>query len=278
MTPALTESATSATPAPASAALLPSPAALRFGVWQLEIAAWSGLGLVVRGLRGEVAAPADYVNDVLLTPQWREAFFALVDRVGLVVCKGVGGDDAHHRDVRGRSSRGRLSPGEYFHHDGCAGPVKPRVVEIRCPIQEVQRHTATAIAPFPAVVRALLQELPDALRNPELRAAAAAATQAPAGGADWDAVQGAINRALRRCLSAEDQRAFLRRVDMVVGAYREPWEMGESRFIANANSGATMQHRRAYLEVHSGGRANGKLVKRWPAEADDAIDADVCAM
>jgi hypothetical protein len=45
--------------------------------------------------------------------------------------------------------------------------------------------------------------------------------------------------------------------------YREPWTMGERRFIANANPGATMQHRRAYLEVP--GRPNGRLVKRWPA-------------
>ena len=40
--------------------------------------------------------------------------------------------------------------------------------------------------------------------------------------------------------------------------------MGESRYIANANDGHTMQHRRAYMEVHAGGRPNGKLVKRWP--------------
>ena len=42
--------------------------------------------------------------------------------------------------------------------------------------------------------------------------------------------------------------------------------MGESRIIANANAGVTMQHRRAYQTPHSGGVANGHLVKRWPNE------------
>jgi hypothetical protein len=42
--------------------------------------------------------------------------------------------------------------------------------------------------------------------------------------------------------------------------------LGESRFIANANSGVTMQHRRAYQAPHTGGVANGHLVKRWPNE------------
>ena len=95
---------------------------------------------------------------------------------------------------------------------------------------------------------------------------------------DWDAIQGTVNRAVRRALSAEDQRAYLRQVDVRVGAYREPWEMGESRFIANANPGHTMQHRRAYLEVHAGKRPNGSLVKRWPAEAGDALYVEACEL
>jgi hypothetical protein len=246
----------------------------RFGTWQLRLASWSGLGIVVEGLDGEHTPPADYVNEILLTPEHREQFFSLIDRVGLVVCKAVGGDDALHRDVRGRSSRGRLSQGEFFHHDGCSGPVQPRVVEIRCPYQEVARHTFTAIAPFPEVIEAMLLELPAHLRIGELAAARAAILADEPLACEWDDVQGAINRVIRKSLPAEEQRAYLRQVDAHVGAYREPWEMGESRFIANANPGHTMQHRRAYVEA-PGNRPNGKLVKRWPAEAE-LSDPETC--
>ena len=55
-------------------------------------------------------------------------------------------------------------------------------------------------------------------------------------------------------------------MDAAANAYFEPWALGESRFIANANSGATLQHRRAYQAPHTGGIANGHLVKRWPHE------------
>lgn len=244
----------------------------RFGAWQLRIAAWSGLGLVVDGLEGD--APADYVDEILLTPAHREQFFALVDRVGLVVCRQVGGDDARHRDVRGRSSRGRLSQGEYYHHDGCSGPVQPRIVEIRCPYQQVERHTLTAIAPFPEVIEAMVLELPAHLRVGDLALAHAAILADEPLASDWDDVQGTINRVIRRSLPAEEQRAYFREVDTHVGAYREPWSMGESRFIANANAGHTMQHRRAYLEA-PGNRPNGKLVKRWPAETG-LVDPEVC--
>ena len=247
------------------------PEALLLGPWRARLAQRSGLGVVIEGLVNQdpgVLAPADYTNEVLLSDAHREAFLALIDRAGLVVCKQVGGDDAAHRDVRGRSSRGKLSQGEYYHHDGCSGPTKPRVVEIRCPYQTVERHTATAVAPFPEVLHAQLLALPASLRaDPEI--AAAHATLVAEGAlpeAVWDLVQGAVNRAVRRELSAEGARAYLRDVDLAAGAYREPWSMGESRFIANANPGKTMQHRRAYLEAHTGGRPNGKLVKRWPAE------------
>ncbi len=252
---------------------------MQLGSWRLRLANRErpGLGLVVAGLDGDTAPPADYVNAVLLAPEHREAFFALVDQHGLVVCKGVGGDDALHRDVRGRSSRGRLSQGEYFHHDGCAGPIKPRIVEIRCPYQEVERHTFTAIAPFPDVVIAMLVELPEVLRIGELAALhAEIVVREVRTGIDWDLVQGTINRAVRRALPAEPQRAYLRQVDLRIGAYREPWEMGESRFIANRNPGRTMQHRRAYLEVHSGKRPNGHLVKRWPADIE--LSEDSCEL
>jgi len=94
---------------------------LDFGPWRLRAGAPIHLGVVIDGLVGERAAPADYVNDVLLAPEHRETFFALIDRAGLVVCRAVGGDDALHRDVRGRSSRGRLS------HDSEGGSRTARV-------------------------------------------------------------------------------------------------------------------------------------------------------
>jgi hypothetical protein len=253
-------------------------AALGFGAWRLQLAPWAGLGIVVASVEGDARSASNYVDELLLTEPHRERFFALVDRVGLVVCKGVAGDAAQHREVRGRSSRGRLSPGELFHHDGCAGPVKPRVVEIRCPYQRIERHTCTAIAPFPEVVQAMLLELPEPLCTGELARWRTSLVQPATGGAavDWEGVQGMIDRAVRRALPSEDQRAYLRKVDVRVGAYRERWEMGESRFIANSNGVRTMQHRRAYLEVHTGNRPNGRLVKRWPAEAGDALDREAC--
>ena len=244
--------------------------ALHIGAWRLLLGEWSGLGVVIEGLVNAapgVATPADYANEVLLADAHREAFLALIDRAGLVVCKQVGGDDAAHRDVRGRSSRGKLSQGEYYHHDGCSGPTKPRVVEIRCPYQTVGRSVATAVAPFPETLYAMLRELPAELRDADLDAwYATLETDGVLPADQWDLVQGAINRTVRRELDAESARAFFRSVDLRAGAYREPWTMGESCFIANANPDRTLQHRRAYLEVHSGGRPNGKLVKRWPAE------------
>jgi hypothetical protein len=244
-----------------------------FGPWRLRRVTWTGLGIVVDGLvhaDGVTAAPAADVDRVLLTDAHREAFFALIDAAGLVVCRQVGGDDANHAPVRGRSSRGRLSPSELYHHDGCSGPTKPPVVEIRCPYQPLPRAIATAIAPFHPTVHAMLHEL-----SPELRTADAevvgwhAALTADGGLADddYDRAQGAVNRIVRTAMDAEATRAYFRAVDARAGAYREPWQLGESRFIANANANAdparTMQHRRAYLEAP--GRPNGHLVKRWPA-------------
>jgi hypothetical protein len=74
-------------------------------------------------------------------------------------------------------------------------------------------------------------------------------------------------------------------VDAKANAYFEPWALGESRFIANANSGITMQHRRAYQAPHTGGVANGHLVKRWTNEelllpgqvVDQALIAALCS-
>lgn len=242
---------------------------IRFGTWEPRLAAWPGLGIVIEG------DGTDYVNEILLAPEHREQFFTLVDRVGLVVCKSVGGDDSLHREVRGRSSRGRLSQGEFFHHDGCTGPVKPRIVEIRCPYQEIERHTFTAIAPFPEVIESMLIELPGHLRTGEFATARDAILADEPLPAEWDDLQGAITRIIRKSLPAEAQRAYLRRVDDHVGAYRERWEMGESRFIANSNDGHTMQHRRAYVDPHEGNRPNGSLLKRWPAET---LDPDSCEL
>ena len=235
----------------------------------------------------EAQAPTDYLHDKLLLPEWREAFYKLVDATGLVVCLNVHTQHPTYRDVRGRSSKGRLSQGEYYHHDGCTGPVKPRFVEIRCPIQPQTRGVATAVAPHHDVVKAMVQVLPA-----ELAATSALATQdmSPEAldqmeDAALDHLQGLITRTVRKKLNAEGARSYFRQVDAAAHAYFEPWALGESRFIANANSGVTMQHRRAYQSPHTGGVAHGHLVKRWPNEelllpgqvVDPALMAALCS-
>jgi len=225
--------------------------------------------LVIEGEVGqEATAPGDYLHDKLLVPEWREAFYQLVDATGLVVCLNVHTQHHTYRDVRGRSSKGRLSQGEYYHHDGCSGPVRPRFVEIRCPIQPQTRGVATAVAPHHDVVKAMVQVLPA-----ELAATSALAAQDMCpqllnhmDEAALDILQGLITRTVRKKLNAEGARAYFRQVDAAANAYFEPWALGESRFIANANSGLTLQHRRAYQAPHTGGVANGHLVKRWPHE------------
>ena len=244
--------------------------------------------LVIEGEVGtEASAPSDYLHDKLLLPEWREAFYQLVDATGLVVCLNSHTQHPTYRDVRGRSSKGRLSQGEYYHHDGCTGPVKPRFVEIRCPIQPQTRGIATAVAPHRDVVNAMVQVLPTEL----------AATPALAGldmnlatiglmdDAALDHLQGLITRTVRKKLNAEGARSYFRQVDAAANAYFEPWDLGESRFIANANSGVTMQHRRAYQAPHTGGVAHGHLVKRWTNEelllpgqvVDQALIAALCS-
>ncbi len=235
----------------------------------------------------EATPPSDYLHDKLLLPEWREAFYQLVDATGLVVCLNVHTQHPSYRDVRGRSSKGRLSQGEYYHHDGCTGPVKPRFVEIRCPIQPQTRGVATAVAPHHDVVKAMVQVLPA-----ELAATSALATQDMSPEAleqmDYaalDHLQGLITRTVRKKLNAEGARSYFRQVDAAANAYFEPWALGESRFIANANSGITMQHRRAYQAPHTGGVANGHLIKRWPNEelplpgqvVDQALIAALCS-
>ncbi len=239
----------------------------------------------------EAQAPTDYLHDKLLLPEWREAFYKLVDATGLVVCLNVHTQHPTYRDVRGRSSKGRLSQGEYYHHDGCTGPVKPRFVEIRCPIQPQTRGVATAVAPHRDVVKAMVQVLATELPA-ELAKIAALATQdmspealSQMDYAALDHLQGLITRTVRKKLNAEGARSYFRQVDAAANAYFEPWALGESRFIANANSRLTMQHRRAYQAPHTGGVANGHLVKRWTNEelllpgqvADLALIAALCS-
>jgi hypothetical protein len=244
---------------------------MRLGDLQLRAVPLTPFGLEVHGLDG-VQEP-DYLG-VLLGEKTRAAFFDLVAAQGLVSCidlvEPAVDPPAPYRDVRGRSSRGRLSPGEFFHHDGCSGPTNPRVVEIRCPRQDFPRQVATAVAPFSATVNAQLAQWVELIERgvgePDSALSEHAGTIVPH--ADLNFVQGRINRWLRRTLGAEDARAYFRRVDEAAGAVFQPWRRGESRFIANENARgdqiATWQHRRAYREVHHGGRAEGRLIKRWP--------------
>ena len=244
--------------------------------------------LVIEGEVGtEAAAPTDYLHDKLLAPEWREAFYKLVDATGLVVCLNSHTQHPTYRDVRGRSSKGRLSQGEYYHHDGCTGPVKPRFVEIRCPIQPQTRGVATAVAPHRDVVKAMVQVLPAELASAPALAGLDMSLEAlnQMDYAALDNLQGLITRTVRKKLNAEGARSYFRQVDAAANAYFEPWALGESRFIANANSGITMQHRRAYQAPHTGGVANGHLVKRWTNEelllpgqvADPALIAALCS-
>lgn len=228
-----------------------------------------------------VAQPADYLHEVLLAPAWRAAFFDLVDATGLVCCLRVQTEHPTYRDVRGRSSRGRLSPGEYFHHDGCSGPTKPRIVEIRCPYQDHARGVATAVAPFRAVVPAMLQALPAELAQSAAMVECAQRLTAAADDEELEDIQGVITRLVRR-MPAEAARAYFREVDRRADAWFSPWQEGESRLMVNAGSGLTLQHRRAYQEVHRGGVATGRLVKRWPHEelvdGVGAVDPAVLAL
>jgi hypothetical protein len=245
---------------------------LELGRWRVKARRAGAFGLVLDGLVGDGAPDhdQDWLHAILREPSDREAMFSLVDREGLVVCLDVRTTHPSYRDVRGRSSRGRLSQGEYYHHDGCSSPTRPRIVEIRYPHQETPRHTRTAVAPFPDSVIAMLEVLPTRLAaHPEAARARARIAEGSLAPDDWDLVQGVLTRLVRRELDSTDARAYFDVVDVGVGAYREPWRAGESRLIANANPLRTMQHRRAYLQAPDG-RPNGHLVKRWPAEELDA--------
>jgi hypothetical protein len=254
----------------------PASEVLHFANCQWQVRRPKPFVLVIQGevsvSHDQAAAPSDYLHDKLLLPEWREAFYQLVDATGLVVCLNVHTTHPTYRDVRGRSSKGRLSQGEYYHHDGCTGPVKPRFVEIRCPIQPQTRGVATAVAPHHDVVKAMVQVLAAELPAELAKIAALAKqdiTPEALGQMDNDSLdhlQGLITRTVRKKLNAEGARSYFRQVDAAANAYFEPWALGESRLIANANCQQTMQHRRAYQAPHTGGVANGHLVKRWTNE------------
>jgi hypothetical protein len=117
--------------------------------------------------------------------------------------------------------------GEYYHHDGCSGPTKPRVVEIRFPHQAVPRQVATAVAPFRQVLHAMLElssgQLGSDAELERWRDHLRREGELPS--EKHDAIQGRITRALRRELDAESARAFYREVDDAALAYRAPWQI-----------------------------------------------------
>ena len=271
-----------------TAHLAPSHSVMNFAQRQWRVRRPKPFVLVIEGEVGqESQAPSDYLHEQLLLPEWREAFYQLVDATGLVVCLNVHTTHPSYRDVRGRSSKGRLSQGEYYHHDGCTGPVKPRFVEIRCPIQPQTRGVATAVAPHRDVVKAMVQVLPANLAAAPALAGLDMSPEAidQMDDAALDQLQGLITRTVRKKLNAEGARSYFRQVDAAANAYFEPWALGESRFIANANSRLTLQHRHAYQAPHTGGVANGHLVKRWTNEelllpgqvVDQALIAALCS-
>jgi hypothetical protein len=219
-----------------------------------------------------VPESCDYLHDILLAPSNRDSFIDLIESERLVVCKNVRSEAPSYRKVRGKSSAVKLSQAEYYHHDGCSSPTKPRVVEIRCPHQAVDRNIATAIAPFPAVLRAMLMALPEtSLNDDEVRADRDAfvgpVAQYPCP-TTWEKIQGKVTRLVRREMDAEACRAYFRSVDRLAEAYVLPWTMGESRLMLNTHNDLTrtMQHRRAYQKPRQSSDQNGSLVKRWTAE------------
>ena len=238
---------------------------IQFGNHQFDVARPHPFGIVIEG-------SGDYLHEVLLSQAHKESFLKVIEREGLVVCKSVDTKDPTYRRVRGKSSGGKLSQAEYFHHDGCSCPVKPRVVEIRLPHQPIQRDVATAIAPFGNVMEAMLKCLPEHLKSESDIAEAAEqfsgdlSVRPPT--VRWDKIQGRVTRLVRREMDAESCRSFFRDVDAAAGAYVVPWEMGESRLMLNNHEdlSQTMQHRRSYQKIREQNEQNGSLVKRWTAE------------
>ncbi|BAM03357.1 hypothetical protein [Phycisphaera mikurensis] len=212
----------------------------------------------------------DYLHAVLLAEDRREAFFGLIEAEGLVVCRGIRREHPTYRPVAGKSTPGRLSQAEYYHHDGCSGPEKPRFDEIRLPWGSRPRRATTAVARFGDVVRAQLVALPERMVDDEVagwrHAFAEHATRPPA--EQWDTIQGRVTRRVRKELDAQRARAWFAEVDRLADAYLLPWEPGESRLMLNGHADLTrtMQHRRAEPAVREAGSATASLVKRWTAE------------
>ena len=238
---------------------------LSFGDHHFAVSRPHRFGVVIQG-------SGDYLHEVLLSSNHKASFLKLIEREKLVVCKNVDTVDPTYRRVRGKSSGGKLSQAEYYHHDGCSCPVKPAVVEIRLPHQPIKRDVATAIAPFGDVIQAMLDCLPEHLRkDPEIAAAidsfSGDVSDRPSSD-QWDKIQGRVTRLVRREMDAESCRSYFRAVDAAAGAYVVPWEMGESRLMLNNHSDLTqtMQHRRSYQKIRETNEQNGSLVKRWTAE------------
>jgi hypothetical protein len=247
-----------------------SSARFEFAGYSFAVSRPHSFGLVFEGPPEN--ASADYLHDILLAAVNREAFLALIAAEGLIVCKQVQTNQTSYRKVRGKSSATKLSQAEYYHHDGCSTPTKPRVVEIRLPYQQIGRTVATAIARFPDVMRAMLTALPERLQQDreiaDFRTAFLDSAHTLPPSETWDRIQGRITRFVRHELDAENCRAWFREVDRFAKAYMLPWEMGESRLMANATDDLanTMQHRRAYQQPRVALEQNGSLVKRWTAE------------
>ena len=230
-------------------------------------------GLVIEGVvdaEPGTELAEDYLHAVLLAEANRDAFFGLIEDEGLVVCRNVRREHATYRPVAGKSSPGRLSQAEYYHHDGCSGPAKPRFDEIRLPWGAQARRATTAVARFGDVVTAQLAALPESMVDAQVQgwrdAFASPETCPPV--AEWDTIQGRVTRRVRKELDAAGARAWFAEVDQRAGAYLLPWQPGESRLMVNdhADRTRTMQHRRAEPAVRAAGSATASLVKRWTAE------------
>ena len=253
---------------------------LKFGGREYSCSRPHRFGLVFHGLVNandhQTDSAPDYLHAHLLAEPNRDAFLQLVEDERLVVCKNVVSNDPTYRRVRGKSSSQKLSQAEYYHHDGCSCPTKPRLVEIRLPEQVIGREIATAIAPFANVIAAMLTALPahfkternlDESIQQALIDFAKPKSEWPSA-ESWDRIQGKVTRLIRKEFDAEACRAFFREVDSLADAYVLPWEMGESRLMLNnhADLSITMQHRRAMQRAKSENEQNGSLVKRWTAE------------
>lgn len=249
-----------------------APNELKFGIggFQFPISRPHPFGIVFEG--APAGSSDDYLHEVLLNSENRSAFLTLIENEGLVVCKNVRTSTTSYRKVRGKSSYGRLSQAEYYHHDGCSCPQKPRVVEIRFPYQDIERNVSTAVARLPDILRAMFLALPRNLKSSldiaQYRELYSGPVERFPSVADWDKAQGRVTRLVRREMDAESARSYFRDVDHLACAYDAPWEMGESRLISNNQTdlAKTMQHRRAYQLPRQPNQQNGGLVKRWTAE------------